>query len=91
MPEGEPACRGGFEILGVSLDSNKDRWVDAIAADGLTWPHVGDLKGWQNDAAKLYSVTSIPQNVLLDKNGNILARNLRGEQLEQKLAEVFGN
>lgn len=81
----------GFEILGVSLDSNKDRWVDAIAADGLTWPHVGDLKGWQNDAAKLYSVTSIPQNVLLDKNGNILARNLRGEQLEQKLVEVFGN
>ncbi len=81
----------GFDILGVSLDSNKDRWVDAIAADGLTWPHVSDLKGWQNDAAKLYSVTSIPQNVLLDKEGRILARNLRGEQLEAKLAEVFKN
>jgi peroxiredoxin len=80
----------GFNVLGVSLDSNKDRWLDAIKADNLTWPHVSDLKGWQNDAAKLYSVTSIPQNVLLDREGRILARNLRGEQLEQKLAEVFG-
>ncbi len=79
----------GFDILGVSLDSNKDRWLDAIKADNLTWPHVCDLRGWQNQAAQLYSVTSIPQNVLLDKEGKILARNLRGDQLEQKLAEVF--
>ena len=81
----------GFDVLGVSLDSNKDRWLDAIKADNLVWTHVCDMKGWQNDAAKLYSVTSIPQNVLLDKEGKILARNLRGDQLDQKLMEVFGN
>lgn len=80
----------GFEILGVSLDSNKDRWVKAIAKDGLTWPHISDLKGWKNEAAKTYAITSIPQTILLDEEGKILAKNLRGPTLEAKLAEIFG-
>ncbi len=81
----------GFEVLGVSLDSKQDRWLDAIEKDGLTWTHVSDLKGWQNEVAGMYSVTSIPHTVLLDAEGKILGRNLRGPALEQKLAEVFGN
>ena len=79
----------GFEIFGVSLDRNRERWVKAITDDGLTWPQISDLKGWQSAVAKQYGVTSIPQTVLLDGEGRILARNLRGAALEQKLAEVF--
>lgn len=81
----------GFEILGVSLDNNKDRWLQAIKQDGLTWQHVSDLKYWQNEVAQLYGVRSIPHTILLDKEGKILARNLRGASLEQKLAELFDN
>jgi len=79
----------GFEILGVSLDRTKSRWVQAIEADKLTWLHVSDLKGWKSAYGRLYGVSSIPQTVLLDKEGKIIARNLRGAALEQKLAEVF--
>ncbi len=79
----------GFEILGVSLDKTKDRWLAAIEKDQLTWPHVSDLKGWQSEAAKTYGVRSIPATVLLDKEGKIIARNLRGSMLERKLAEIF--
>lgn len=79
----------GFEIFGVSFDQNKDKWVQAIAADKLTWPHVSDLKGWESSAAQLYGITSIPHTILLDKEGKIIAKNLRGEALEQKLAEVL--
>ncbi len=79
----------GFEILAVSLDKNKERWLGAIEADGLEWLHVSDLQGWGNAVAKLYGVSSIPQTVLLDTEGKIIARNLRGQQLEDKLAEVF--
>ncbi len=79
----------GFEILGVSLDRDKQRWLDAIAQDGLTWPHVSDLQQWSNAAAQLYGVNSIPHTVLVDKQGRIIARNLRGEALAQKLAELF--
>ena len=79
----------GFEILGVSLDRDRQRWLDAIEADGLTWPHVSDLQQWSNAAAQLYGVNSIPHTVLLDKEGRILARNLRGDALERKLAEIF--
>ena len=81
----------GFDILGVSLDNDRQRWLDAIAKDGLTWHHVSDLKGWKNEVAGMYSVTSIPHTVLLDREGRILGRNLRGQALEDKLAEVFGN
>ncbi len=80
----------GFDILGVSLDRTKERWVDAIAKDKLTWHHVSDLKGWKNAVAGSYSVRSIPHTLLLDKDGKILARNLRGAQLDAKLKEIFG-
>jgi peroxiredoxin len=80
----------GFEILGVSLDRDRTAWKNAIEQDGLTWHHVSDLKGWQSEHAAMYSVTSIPQTVLIDKKGNILARNIRGEQLGAKLKEIFG-
>jgi len=81
----------GFEILGVSLDRNKDEWLKAIKADQLTWIHVSDLQFWQNAAARLYAVNSIPQSFLLDKEGKIVGKGLRGEQLAKKLAELFPN
>lgn len=80
----------GFEILGVSLDQTRERWLDAIAADKLTWKHVSDLKGWQAAPAKLYGVSGIPFTVLVDKQGNIIAKGLRGAALDQKLVELFG-
>ncbi len=80
----------GFEVLGVSLDRKKDSWEKAIAKDKLTWSHVSDLKGWKNQVAKQYSVTSVPHTILLDKEGRILARNLRGADLDAKLKELFG-
>jgi peroxiredoxin len=79
----------GFDILGVSLDEDKDDWMKAIKKDQLTWTQVSDLKGWASDAAQLYQVNGIPMNFLLDKNGKIIAKNLRGEQLEQTLASVL--
>jgi peroxiredoxin len=80
----------GFEILGCSFDQDKTRWMNAVKEDKLTWYHVSDLKGWGNEAGKLYGVNSIPANVLLDKDQKIIARNLRGEDLMKKLEEVFG-
>lgn len=80
----------GFDILGVSLDRTKEPWLQAIAKDNLTWNHVSDLKGWQNEVAQMYRVSSIPATVLLDAEGRIIARNLRGVQLEQKLMSIFG-
>ncbi len=80
----------GFDILGVSLDRDMGAWRKAIEADGLPWRHISDLKGWQSSHAALYSVTSIPQTMLLDRDGKIIARNLRGEQLGEKLKEIFG-
>ena len=78
-----------FTILGVSLDQQKENWLKAIEADNLTWTHVSDLKFWGNDAARLYHVQSIPHNMLIDPNGIIIAKDLRGEELAQKLAEVL--
>ncbi|TAF32155.1 MAG: TlpA family protein disulfide reductase [Cytophagales bacterium] len=80
----------GFDIYAVSLDNDKAKWETAIAADKLTWPHVSDLKGWQSAPAAMYNVTSIPANFLLDKEGRIIARNLRGSALEAKLEELLG-
>lgn len=77
----------GFDILGVSLDRNKEDWVKAIASDKLTWTQVSDLKYWGNAAAKLFAVNSIPSNFLLDKNGIIIGRNLRGDDLYKKVSE----
>ncbi|MFN0047934.1 MAG: redoxin domain-containing protein [Cytophagales bacterium] len=78
-----------FEILGVSLDDDGTKWKNAIMADGLKWQHISDLKGWESDFATLYSIEEIPQTYLLDQEGKILARNLRGAELEQKLAEIL--
>jgi peroxiredoxin len=80
-----------FTVLGVSLDTkdNKEAWLKAIATDNLIWDQVSDLKGWENEAAKLYLVRSIPQNFLLDPQGKIIGKNLRGEDLENKLAEIL--
>lgn len=78
-----------FTILGVSLDDDKQDWLDAIKSDNLTWKHVSDLKKWQSAAQKLYQLDGIPYNVLIDPQGKILATSLRGEDLETKLAEVL--
>ena len=80
----------GFEIYGVSLDRTKDAWVEAIAKDNLTWKHVSDLQYFNSEAASLYNINAIPATVLLDKEGKIIAKNLRGQALEEKLAEIFG-
>lgn len=79
-----------FEILGISLDRDRDKWLKAIEADGLTWPHVSDLKGWQNEVAQLYGVRSVPHTVLVDAEGQVIANKLRGPALEAKLAEILG-
>jgi peroxiredoxin len=77
-----------FTVLGVSLDEDKTKWLEAIKKDNLTWTHVTDLKGWSNAAAKIYGVESIPFNVLLDPTGKIIAMELRDEDLGKKLGEV---
>lgn len=79
----------GFEILGVSLDKTKDAWEKAIKDDHLAWTQVSDLAFWDSAPAKLYGVRAIPSNVLLDPQGVIVGRNLRGEELQQKLKELF--
>jgi peroxiredoxin len=80
-----------FTIIGVSLDQpgKRDAWIKAIVADGLVWQHVSDLLYWNNAVAKLYSIRSIPQNFLLDPQGKIIAANLRGEALTQKLQALL--
>lgn len=78
-----------FEIFGVSLDDNKDKWLQAIEKDGLIWKHVSDLKGWASVGAAAYQVTGIPATFLIDQQGNIIAKNLRGEALEKKLEEIL--
>jgi len=81
----------GFTVLGVSLDGGgqKNAWLEAIKKDGLTWTEVSDLQGWKNDAAKLYNIIAIPQNFLIGPDGIIIAKNLRGEELQKKLATLF--
>lgn len=79
----------GFEIFGVSFDKTREAWVKAIKQDGITWPQVSDLKYWDSAAGKLYAVRSIPHNVLIDKDGIIVAKNLRGEDLAKKLEELI--
>jgi peroxiredoxin len=80
----------GFDAFGVSLDRSKEDWIEAIAADKLTWTHVSDLQYWNNAAARLYAVNAIPANFLLDENGMIIARNVRGEDLYNKVKEELG-
>ncbi|MBQ7552853.1 MAG: AhpC/TSA family protein [Bacteroidaceae bacterium] len=78
----------GFEIVGVSLDQTAEAWKKGIADLGMTWPQMSDLKYWQSEAASLYGVNAIPHTVLIDKDGTIIERNLRGEKLYEKIAEL---
>ena len=80
----------GFEVYGVSLDRSKDKWLQGIQEDGLPWTHVSDLKYWQSEAAKLYNISAIPASFLLDREGKIIAKNLRGPLLHEKLKEILG-
>ncbi len=79
----------GFSVFGVSLDNDKAKWLKAIEDDKLTWDHVSDLAYWQNAAAKLYAVNSIPSSLLVDKNGKIVAKNKRGEELGKFVSEFL--
>jgi peroxiredoxin len=78
-----------FTVLGVSLDRAREPWLKAIRDDKLTWTHVSDLKYWQNEVAAQYKVSSIPQNFLIDPNGKIIAKNLRGAELQSKLQSLL--
>jgi thiol-disulfide isomerase/thioredoxin len=80
----------GFDVFSVSLDQDKNAWVNAIKSDGLVWTnHVSDLQQWQSPVVQLYRFKSIPKTILLDKEGKILDRDLRGEALTKKLDEIF--
>jgi peroxiredoxin len=79
----------GFDVVGVSFDKDHDKWIEAIAADSLTWSHVSDLKYWNCEAGKLYGIQSIPQNILISPDGIIIEKNLRGQDLQDKLAELL--
>ena len=80
-----------FHIIGVSLQrgGQKEKWMKAIHDDQLAWTHVSDLKFWDNEVAKQYGIKAIPQNLLLDPEGKIIAKNLRGEDLDVKLSEAI--
>ncbi len=78
-----------FTILGVSLDNDKEKWVEAIKQDALGWTNVSDLNGWQNEVAQTYGVSSIPTNYLIDPQGKIIGKNLKGKSLEEKLNELL--
>ncbi len=80
----------GFEVVGVSFDQKKDAWVNAVRQMGMKWPQMSDLKGWKCAAAEAYGIFSIPSSVLLDPQGKIVAANLRGKALGQKLKEIYG-
>lgn len=81
----------GLNIIGVSLDNpnGKEKWIEAIKKDGLTWPQISNLKGWQDPIAVMYNIQSIPATLLLDKDGKIVAKNLRGEELKAKVKELL--
>jgi len=79
----------GFEILGISLDNDRSKWLHAVSNKGMAWPQLSDLEGWNSSAAQIYGVTSIPWNFLCDSQGTILAVGLRGDDLLEKLTELF--
>lgn len=80
----------GFEVFGVSLDQDKEKWIQAIKQDGLTWKHGSELRFWQSSFVPAYNLDGIPMTYLVDENGVIIAKGLRGQQLEAKLQEIFG-
>lgn len=79
----------GLEIIGISLDKSADKWKQAIEQDGLTWKHISNLKSWQEPIAKNFGVRSIPATFILDENGVIIAKDLRGQALEEKIKELL--
>lgn len=79
----------GFEIVGVSFDADHKSWMKGIKDFGLTWPQMSDVKGWNSEAVPLYAISGIPHTILLDKDGIIIAKNLRGKELEEKLKEIL--
>jgi peroxiredoxin len=79
----------GFHVMGVSYDTDKAKWLKAVATDKLTWTQVSDLKGWSNATAKIYGINSIPANLLLDNTGKIIGKNLRGDKLRAKITELL--
>ena len=78
-----------FEIVGVSFDDNKDDWIKGIKDLNMTWPQMSEVSGWETEVVKLYAIQGIPHTVLLDKEGIIIAKDLRGKQLHDKLAELL--
>ena len=80
----------GFEVVGVSFDNSAEAWKSAIKNIGMKWPNISDLKGWKCAAAPLYGINAIPANVLLDGEGKIVATDLRGEDLGEKLKGIYG-
>ena len=80
----------GFNVVGVSLDQKKEAWINAIQQMGMRWQQMSDLKGWKCAAVDAYGVTSIPSNILVDPTGKIVAMDLRGKKLLDKLKEIYG-
>ncbi len=78
-----------FDVIGISFDNDEEKWKQAIIDDSLTWTHVSNLKGWKCEAGKLYGVRSIPHSILVDPDGNIIAKNLKGEKLREKISELL--
>jgi peroxiredoxin len=81
----------GFDVFGVSLDRTKEAWIKAIEKDNLTWTNVSELKFWNSDAANLYGVRAIPANFLIDPSGIIIGKDIKGEELQKTLAEIFAD
>lgn len=79
----------GFEIVGFPFDVNKEAWINAIKSWDMPWIHLSDLKGWNSEAGKVYGIRGIPDNILINPDGIIVARDLRGPELKQVLSEVF--
>lgn len=79
----------GFEIFQVSLDDSKEKWLEAIKQDNLQWTNVSELKGWKNNGAMIYGINLLPTNYLIDENGIIISKDLRGEELKQKIKEIL--
>ena len=79
----------GFDVVGVSFDQKEDAWKKAIEQIGMKWHNISDLKGWGCAASGAYGISSIPSNILVDGEGKIIAADLRGEALQEKLAEIY--
>jgi peroxiredoxin len=79
----------GFDVFGVSLDRDREAWLKAIEDDRLTWTHVSDLEYWNNAVAQMYVINSIPSSLIIDKNGKIVAKNKRDEELRETIASLL--